>query len=76
MPFASKSVATMKNGKVRKGFREITDSRGNVRYMTDNKPKKDVKPKAVKPKPVKKKSVFKKTKKEELIDPVNMTEVE
>ena len=67
MPFASKSAATMKNGKVRKGFREITDTRGYTRYMTDNKPKKDVKP-------VKKK-VFKKPRKEEFIDPVNMTEV-
>ena len=44
MPFAAKSVATQKNGTVKKGFRLITDKNGRERYMTDDTKKKDVKP--------------------------------
>jgi len=42
MPFASKTNACAKNGNIKKGFREVTDKNGKIRYMTDNK-KKDVK---------------------------------
>ena len=52
MPFAAKSVATQKNGTVKKGFRVITDKNGRERYMTDNASKvvkSDPKKKDVKP---------------------------
>ena len=60
MPFASKSNAIGKNGKLKRGYREIVGKDGKTRYMTDTK-KKDVKPK----KEVKTKKV-KKVKKEEI----------
>jgi len=37
MPFAAKSIATQKNGKIKKGFKMITDRNGRERYMTDVK---------------------------------------
>lgn len=62
MPFAAKSDATQKNGKVKKGYRVITDKNGRDRYMTDNASK------VVKSEPKKKdvKPVVKKVKKEKV----------
>lgn len=33
MPFAKKEDAFMRNGKLKKGYREITDKNGRIRYM-------------------------------------------
>ena len=43
MGFISKADACQKNGKVKKGFKVITDKNGRERYMTDTKPKDDKK---------------------------------
>lgn len=54
MGFAKKSDATQKNGKVKKGYREIQRKDGTVRYMTDDKKKPETKTKVVKKATVKK----------------------
>lgn len=35
MPFAKKQDALMKNGKLKRGFREITGKDGKIRYMSE-----------------------------------------
>lgn len=42
MPFASKTMACTKAGKVKKGFKKVTCKNGSEKYMTDNKPVKKV----------------------------------
>ena len=40
MVFSSKANATDSKGKLKKGFKSITDKKGNVRYLTESKPMK------------------------------------
>lgn len=43
MPFASKDTATDSKGKIKKGYKEVTDKNGKVRYMTETPPKSGLK---------------------------------
>ena len=38
MVFASKQQATDSKGKVKKGYKAVTDKNGKVRYLTESKP--------------------------------------
>lgn len=71
MPFCGKSQATMKSGKVRKGYREVVCKNGSIKYMTEpSKPVvKVTAAKEVKPKPVKEKAVKPKPVKEKVVKP-------
>ena len=76
MVFCGKTEATSKNGKVKKGYREVACKNGSVKYMRDSttaKPKpatkaKPVKEKAVKAKPAKAAPKTKRAKKTVVIE--------
>ena len=60
MVFASKQQATDSKGKVKKGYKAVTDKNGKVRYLTESKPVKTNKVAETKPKKEKKEKKEKK----------------
>ena len=77
MVFIAKSEAVDKKGNVKKGVKEIKDSRGYTRYVSDKttlpKPKTAKAPKEAKPEKVKKETKPKKPKKEDKTTEENLT---